>query len=273
MRWLQDITLGNYLPIDSIVHNLDPRFKIASMSVLMGATFLLSSLLSVALHTMAVLAVVRLSKIPLKYFLRSLRFFFWLFLFTAVLHLFFTSGTPITDDPLFGFITITYEGIHRGGVVSWRLLVVVGLSALLTHTTTPLEITRGMETILSPLEKLRFPVQDFALMMMIAIRFIPVLFDETQKVWKAQKARGADFSRGGPKRRANTLLSVLLPVFTGIFRRADDLAIALESRGYVPGRKRTSMKVLIWTARETLASVAVLIWIIAVGVGQVLLGS
>ncbi len=263
MRWLQDITLGSYFPVDSPIHDLDPRLKIASMVFLMGATFFFSSAWAIGLHTLGLLVLVRLSCIPVKYFIRSLRFFVWLFVFTAVLHLFFTAGTPVTDEPLFGFITITYEGIYRGAVISWRLLSVVALSALLTHTTTPLEITRGMESLLKPLNAVRFPVQDFSMMMMIAIRFIPVLFDETQMVWKAQRSRGADFSRGGIRSRANTLLSVLMPVFTGVFKRADDLAIAMESRGYAPGRKRTSMKTLKWTGRETLAAAALIVWVFA----------
>lgn len=271
MRWLQDITLGSYFPVDSSIHALDPRLKIASMVFLMGATFFFSSGWAIALHTLGLVILVRLSGIPVKYFIRSLRFFVWLFVFTAVLHLFFTPGTPVTAEPIFGFITVTYEGIYRGAVISWRLLAVVALSALLTHTTTPLEITRGMESLLKPLNAVRFPVQEFSMMMMIAIRFIPVLFDETQTVWKAQRSRGADFSRGGIKGRANTLLSVLMPVFTGVFKRADDLAIAMESRGYVPGRKRTSMRILKWTDRETAAVAVLIIWMLAAVAAQAVL--
>lgn len=261
MRLLQDITLGNYFPAESIVHSLDPRFKIVALGLLMGVTFAVSNPGAIVFHTLFILTGIRFSRIPLVYFLRSLRFFIWLFLFTAILHLFFTQGEPIFVHSPLNYLSITYEGLERGGLISWRLLVVIALSALLTHTTTPLEITRGMESILSPLEKLRFPVQDFSLMMMMSIRFIPVLSEETQRVWKAQRSRGADFGRGGLKRKAHTLMSILLPVFASVFRRADELATALEARGYVPGQRRTSMKQLSWTGRETSALVILILWV------------
>lgn len=259
MRWFQDITLGNYYPADSVVHRLDPRLKMTAMALLMGMTFAVSNPWAILLQSLAIIAAVRLSRIPMTYFLRSLRFFVWLFFFTAVLHLFFTPGEPVPGSPFLGFIRVTYEGIAGGGLISWRLITVIALSSIFTSTTTPLEITRGMESILSPLGKLHFPVQDFSLMMMMAIRFIPVLSDETQKIWKAQKSRGADLGHGGIKRRTRALVSILLPVFVGIFRRADDLAKALEARGYVPGKRRTSMKELIWTGRESMALIIILI--------------
>lgn len=263
MRWLQDITLGNYFPAESVVHRLDPRLKLAGLGLLMGVTFAVSSAGAIVFHTFLILTVIKLSRIPLIYFLRSLRFFIWLFLFTAILHLFFTPGEPVFTDWPLNFLPVTQEGLARGGLISWRLLAIIALSALLTHTTTPLEITRGMESILSPLGRLKFPVQDFSLMMMMSIRFIPVLSEETQRVWKAQRSRGADFGRGGLKVKAHTLTSVLLPVFAGVFRRADELAMALEARGYVPGRRRTSMRKLSWKARETAALVLLALWVAA----------
>ncbi len=269
MRWLQDITLGNYFPAESPIHSLDPRLKIAGLALLMGVTFAVSSVGAIILHTVSILTVIRLSRIPLAYFLRSLRFFIWLFLFTAVLHLFFTPGEPVFVQSPLNLLPITHEGLARGGLISWRLLAIIALSTLLTNTTTPLEITRGMETIQSPLERLNFPVQDFSLMMMMSIRFIPVLSEETQRVWKAQRSRGADFGRGGLKAKAHTLTSVLLPVFAGVFRRADELAMALEARGYVPGRKRTSMKQLYWSGRETAALVLLTLWVASLVIFQV----
>jgi len=140
---------------------------------------------------------------------------------------------------------------------------VIALSALFTQTTTPLQITRGMEKLISPLARLRFPVQDFSLMMMIAIRFIPVLTEEAQRIWKAQRSRGANIKRGTLRKRAETLMSILLPVFTSVFRRADEMALALEARGYVPGKPRTSMKELRLTPADGFASLAILIWIAA----------
>ncbi len=256
-----DITLGNYYPTESIVHSLDPRLKLLTLTLLMGITFVIDAPWVMLFHTIAICLLVRLSGIPIRYFFRSLRLFLWLFLFTGILHLLFTPGQPLLGKPIFGFIDITREGAVRGALISWRLLAIISLSALLTHSTTPLEITRGMESLLSPLERFRFPVQDFSLMMMMAIRFIPVLSDEAQKIWKAQRSRGARFAHGGLRQRANALMSILIPVFVGVFRRADDLATALEARGYSSGRKRTSMVQLVWKANETWALVFVTLWI------------
>jgi len=259
-----NIALGNYYPADSVIHRLDPRLKITSLVVLMMATFAISSAAAVFYQTAAVLAVVAMSKIPLRVFYRGLRFFLFLFLFTAFLHLFFTPGTPVLQltKPL--KITITEEGIIRGGLISWRLLTVIALSCLLTYTTSPLSITRGLELLMAPLARIRFPVQDFSLMMMMAIRFIPVLTDETDRIWKAQRSRGADLKRGGLKARTATLMSIILPVFTGLFRRADELAVALEARGYVPGKPRSAMRPPKWKRRDTFALVTVLLWVAAV---------
>ena len=255
-----NITLGQYYPAQSAIHHLDPRLKILSLASLMLLTFLVSAPGAVVLHSLAVLGCVAASRVPMRVFFRGLRIFIFLFLFTAVLHLFFTPGPPLFRLPGPVPLRITEEGILRGALVSWRLLTVIGLSSLLTYTTSPLAITRGLESLLSPLSRLRFPVQDFSLMMMMAIRFIPVLTSETERVWKAQKSRGADFGRGGLRSRAATLMSVILPVFTGLFRRADDLAIALEARGYVPGRPRTSMHPLHWSSADSVACAALILW-------------
>ncbi len=255
-----NIALGNYYPADSIVHRLDPRLKIISLAVMMLITFAVSGAAAVSLHSSIVLGIVLLSGIPLKVFYRGLRLFVFLFLFTAVLHLFFTPGTPVVEVTWPLRIAITREGIFRGALISWRLLTVIALSSLLTYTTSPLSITRGLESLLAPLARLRFPVQDFSLMMMMAIRFIPVLTNETDRIWKAQRSRGADLSRGGVRVRATTLLSIILPVFTGLFRRADELAVALEARGYVPGKPRSAMHPLKWKRGDTMALSAMVLW-------------
>jgi len=255
-----NIALGNYYPADSVVHSLDPRLKIISLAVLMLITFAVSGLPAVLVHTAVVLGLVLLSCIPLRVFYRGLRLFIFLFFFTAVLHLFFTPGIPVFEVSTPFRITITQEGIIRGALISWRLLTVIALSSLLTYTTSPLSITRGLESLLAPLERVRFPVQDFSLMMMMAIRFIPVLTDETDRVWKAQRSRGADLRRGGLKARSATLMSIILPVFTGLFRRADELAVALEARGYVPGKPRSAMFPLKWKNSDTTALAAMVLW-------------
>ncbi len=255
-----NIALGNYYPVDSPIHGLDPRLKIVSLAVLMVLTFAVAGTGGIVLHTAAIGGLLLLSRVPLRVFYRGLRLFIFLFLFTAVLHLFFTPGNPVFEIRHPVPVRVTEEGLIRGALVSWRLIAVIALSSLLTYTTTPLSITRGLESLLGPLTRFRFPVQDFALMMMMAIRFIPVLTDETDRVWKAQKSRGADLRRGGIRKRASTLMSIILPVFTGLFRRADELAVALEARGYIPGRPRTSMVPLRWTGRDTLATAAVLVW-------------
>jgi len=256
-----NIALGNYYPTDSVVHNLDPRLKIVSLAVMMLVTFAVTDVAAVGLHTAVVVGLVLLSGIPLKIFYRGLRLFVFLFVFTAVLHLFFTPGTPVIEFNTPFRITITEEGISRGALISWRLLTVIALSSLLTYTTSPLSITRGLESLLAPLARFRFPVQDFSLMMMMAIRFIPVLTDETDRVWKAQRSRGADLRKGGLKARSATLMSIILPVFTGLFRRADELAIALEARGYVPGKPRSAMFPLRWKGSDTKALFCLFLWV------------
>ncbi len=257
-----DITLGQYYPADSFIHRLDPRLKILSLALLMLLTYNFSGLAAVLMHTSALIGCVLISGIPLRVFGSGLKVFFFLFIFTAILHLFFTPGNTVFRLPGPVPLKITQEGVIRGSLVSWRLLMVISLSSLLTFTTTPLRITRGLESLLSPLARFRFPVQDFSLMMMMAIRFIPVLTSETDRVWKAQRSRGADLGRGSIRNRARTLLSVILPVFTGLFRRADDLATALEARGYVPGRPRTSMYPLDWGKEDTHALVAMMFWFV-----------
>jgi energy-coupling factor transport system permease protein len=254
------IALGNYYPARSIIHSLDPRFKIVALAALMMITFLIESPGGIGAHTAAIAAAVGFSGVPVRLFLRGLRVFAFLFLFTAVLHLFFTPGTPVFTMTAPVTITITKEGISRGLLISWRLITVIALSSLLTYTTTPLSITRGLEAMLGPLKKVRFPVQDFSLMMMMAIRFIPVLTGETERVWKAQRSRGADPGKGGLRARSRVLLSVILPVFTGLFRRADELALALEARGYRPGQERTAMYPLSWVGRDTIATGVVAVW-------------
>lgn len=258
------IPLGQYYPADSTIHRLDPRLKILALAVLMLLTFSVSVPLAVVFHTIALFGCVLVSAIPLRLFARGLKIFFFLFLFTAILHLFFTPGLPLYRLPGPIPLKITEEGLIRGALISWRLLGVIALSFLLTFTTTPLRITRGLEALLAPLGRFRFPVQDFSLMMMIAIRFIPVLASETDRVWKAQRSRGANLRKGGFRTRARTLLSVINPVFTGLFRRADDLAIALEARGYVPGRPRTSMYPLRWGKNDGAALLLILFWTAAI---------
>lgn len=255
-----NITLGQYYPANSPIHRLDPRLKIVSLAILMLLTFAVSGPAAVGLHTAATLGCVAVSGVPVRVFFRGLRIFFFLFLFTALLHLFFTPGPPLFMLPGPIPLKITQEGILRGALVSWRLLTVITLSSLLTYTTTPMVITRGLESLLAPLARLRFPVQDFSLMMMMAIRFIPVLTTETDRVWKAQKSRGADLRRGGIRTRAATLMSVVLPVFTGLFRRADDLALALQARGYAPGKARTCMHPLKWGSGDTVALLVLAGW-------------
>ncbi len=259
-----NLALGNYYPGDSALHSLDPRLKMPALILLTGITFAISTPQAVALHTAGIAALVAAARIPPAVFIRGLRYFLWLFIFTAVLHLFLAPGERIFDHGLLGRLPVTWEGLAQGGLVSWRLLSVIALSALLTGTTTPLQITHGLEALLSPLARLRFPVQDFALMMMIALRFIPILTEEAQRIWKAQRSRGADLRKGGLRRRAQTLLSVVLPVFIGLFRRADDLALALEARGYSPGSPRTCSHPMRWAGPEWKGTIAMAVWAAAV---------
>ncbi len=255
MNTLKNMALGKYVAVDSPLHRLDPRTKLVATLALMITAVQCDELPALILFCFFVLMSARLSLLPMALLLRNLRPFFWLFAFTLIMHGLMSPGAVILRLPLtdLGF---SYEGLHFGAFFSLRLAVVVSLASLLTLTTSPIEITDGLERLLGPLRRFGFPAHELAMMVTIALRFIPVLIEEAERLHKAQLARGADFS-GGPIRRVRQLLPLLVPLFLAAFARADRLAIAMESRCYRGGEGRTSYRVLELDRRDFRAAITV----------------
>ena len=250
---LKDITLGQYFPGDTVVHRLDPRTKLILTVVYIVALFLVKSWGGYALVFAALASVAAIAHIRPKALLKGLKPLVFIIVFTAVLNLFFTGG----EDILFRwkFIRIPYTGLSRAVAMVLRILLLVSGTFLLTYTTSPLAITDGLEKLLSPLKKLHVPVYELSLMMCIALRFIPTLIEETDRIMSAQKARGADLETGTLPERAKALLPLLIPLFISAFRRADELALAMECRCYNGGQGRTRMKQLRMAGRDAAAFV------------------
>lgn len=238
---IKDITIGQYFPGSSPLHRADPRVKILLTILYMAAIFLVNTILGFIILTLFTLLTVVISEVPIKYTLKGLKPVLIIIVFTAVLNLFTVKGTPIFD---YGVIHISYEGIIIVIKLVFRLSLLVVSASLLTLTTTPILLTDGIEKLMSPFSRLGLPAHEIAMMMTIALRFIPTLLEETDKIMKAQAARGADFDTGKLIDRAKSFIPVLVPLFISAFRRADDLAIAMEARCYRGGRGRTRMKQL-----------------------------
>ncbi len=255
MNTLKNIALGKYVAVDSPIHRLDPRTKLVATLALMITAVQCDRLPALILFSVFVLVSARLSLLTMTLLLRNLRPFLWLFAFTLIMHGLMSPGVVIVRIPLtdLGF---SYEGLRFGAFFSLRLAVVVSLASLLTLTTSPIEITDGLERLLNPLRRFGFPAHELAMMVTIALRFIPVLIEEAERLHKAQLARGADFS-GGPIRRARQLLPLLVPLFLSAFARADRLAIAMESRCYRGGVGRTNYHLLELGRRDLHAAVTV----------------
>ena len=247
-----DITFGQYCGGDSVIHRLDPRMKIVLAILAIVAIFLARSVTAFVLLTLSAVLLVFMTKLSPIMLLRGMRPLIFVIILTAVLNIFWMTG----DVPLFtlGPISVYPEGILNAVLIVVRIvLLVVVTSVFLTYTTTPLALTDGLEQLLSPLRRLHVPVHEFSMMMTIALRFIPTLIDETRKIMNAQKARGADFSQGNLIERAKALVPILIPLFVSAFRRADELAVAMESRCYHGGDGRTRMKQLKFAARDFVA--------------------
>ena len=240
---MKSIAFGQYYPASSVLHRLDPRIKILITVLYIVSTFLCKNILSFALLLLSAILLVILGSVPLRVVFRSLRPVLFILAFTAFLNVFWTKGE---GEPLFSkwIITIYTEGIYNAVFIMVRIVaLIVGTSMLLTYTTTPIALTDAIEDILSPLKKLKLPVHEFAMMMTIALRFIPTLIEETEKIMTAQKARGADFTSGSLVQRAKALIPVLIPLFVSAFNRASELATAMECRCYHGGEGRTRMTV------------------------------
>ncbi|MDR0889045.1 MAG: energy-coupling factor transporter transmembrane protein EcfT [Oscillospiraceae bacterium] len=238
---LKDITLGQYFPGTTLVHRLDPRTKILMVIVYIVALFLAKSYVSYALMLAFLVTAVAISRIKPRALLKGLKPLLIIIIFTAVLNLFYSGGEPLVS---FWVFTITKEGVINAFFLVLRIMMLVMGTFLLTYTTSPIALTDGLESLLKPLKKIRFPVHELSMMMSIALRFIPTLIEETDKIVAAQKARGADFESGNLFRRAKALVPILVPLFVSAFRRADELADAMECRCYHGGQGRTKMKQL-----------------------------
>ncbi len=240
---LKDITLGQFFPGSSVLHRLDARFKLLLMLFFVISVFFAKNFLSFLYLVLLVIALTFLSGISFKVILKGLKPILFVSLFTAVINLFWTSGENLLFE--FYFIRIYEEGIWRAVYMIVRIVsLVAGTSILLTYTTSPMDLTDALESLMNPLKKLHVPVHEFAMMMSLALRFVPTLIEETEKIINAQKARGADFESGNLLSRAKALVPILIPLFISSFSRATDLAVAMECRCYVGGEGRTKMKVM-----------------------------
>ncbi len=237
----KNITIGQHIPGDSLIHRLDPRTKIIATGLLIVLLFLVEGFLGYALVALAIAAVIHISDISWQYVLRGLRPLLVILILTVGLHFFMTEGRIIFQ---IWFIKVTWEGVLRGLMMGTRLILLIIGTSMLTLTTSPIQLTDGIESLLKPGKKIGIPAHELAMMMTIALRFIPTLLEETEKIMKAQMARGADFQSGGIMQRAKSLIPLLVPLFVNAFRRADDLAIAMEARGYRGGEGRTKFKEL-----------------------------
>ena len=236
---LKDITLGQYFPGDTVVHRLDPRTKLLLVIVYIVGLFNSAGWASYAFVIIVTALSMAISKIKPKSAIKGLRPLVIIIILTAVLNIFYTDGTPIVE----GWI-ITWEGIERAVMMSLRIILLIVGTFMLTYTTSPIALTDGLEIMMGPLKKIKIPVHEMSMMMSMALRFIPTLIEETDKIMSAQKARGADFDSGNLFQRAKALLPILVPLFVSAFRRADELAVAMESRCYHGGKGRTRMKTL-----------------------------
>ena len=238
---LRNITIGQYYPVESLVHRRDPRLKILAVFGFVIVLFMVDTLVNYTYAAAFIALIILASKIPLKYILKGLKPIFLIILFTFTINMFLTRGEIIYK---MGIFEITREGLHQAVFMSLRLIFLIIGTSILTLTTSPIELTDGIERLLNPFRKIGVPAHELAMMMTIALRFIPTILEETDKIMKAQMARGADFESGNIVKRAKSLIPLLVPLFIGAFRRADDLAIAMEARCYRGGKSRTRMKQL-----------------------------
>ena len=263
---LKDITLGQYFPGNSPVHRLDPRTKLLAVVLYIVALFLASWFVTYAIMFVVLAGSIAISRVPIKSIVRGLKPVLFIVVFTAVLNLFYTPGNTVLVH--FWIFTITLEGVWRAFFMVVRIMMLIAGTFLLTYTTSPILLTDGLESLLGPLKKIRVPVHELAMMMSIALRFIPTLIEETDKIMSAQRARGADFESGNLIQRAKALLPLLVPLFISAFRRADELATAMECRCYHGGEGRTRLRQLKYKA----ADYAALFLFLAITVGVGVLG-
>ena len=259
---MKGIALGQYYPADSVMHRLDPRTKVIGAVVYIVAAFLCNNLLSFGLLLLSALVLICLSKIPLRIVLRSIRALIFIMAFTAILNIFWITDADAAPLFQWKFITIYEKGLYNAAFILIRITtMVIGTSLFLTYTTSPIALTDAIESLLRPLSKIKVPVHEFAMMMTIALRFIPTIVEETDKIMSAQKARGADFTTGSLPARVKALIPVIVPLFASAFRRAGELATAMECRCYHGGKGRTKLRVLHYHARDILVMIMLLVFV------------
>lgn len=251
---LKDITIGQYVKGDSILHRLDPRTKIFGMLAIMVALFFVNNWIGLVYAAIVVFAVLFASQVPLKFYIRGVKPLRWILLFTAAIQIFLTPGEIIWQ---WGILHITAEGVRLAFFMCVRLVLLVMTTSVLTLTTTPIVLTDAVENLLSPFKRIGVPAHELAMMMTIALRFIPLLADETEKIMAAQKARGAAFDEGGLMDRARALLPILVPLFLSAINRASELAMAMEARCYHGGEGRTRLHELHYENRDRVAGILV----------------
>lgn len=259
---IRDITIGQYYPSDSVIHRLDPRVKLFATMIYMITLFVYKGLAGLGMITLFLFGVIQLSKVPLGYMFKGLRAIMVLLLFTSFFNLTMTPGTVTYWR--FGIFQVTDTGIVNAVTIAIRLVYLILGTSLMTLTTTPNQLTDALEQSLRPLNKIHIPVHAIAMMMSIALRFIPILVEETDKIMKAQMARGADFENGNILQRAKNMVPLLVPLFVSAFRRADDLAMAMEARCYNGGEGRTRMKPLRYEGRDRIAYMVVILFLVGV---------
>ena len=255
---IRDITLGQYYPGDSLIHRLDARTKIIATLLYLIELFVVNNFYGFLITAAVLFVIIAISKVPLKFIFRGLTAVFLIIAFTFVLNLFMVDGRVLWH---WKFLTITYEGLSRAFFMAVRLVLIIIGSSIMTLTTKPVELTDGLEKLLSPFSKIGLPSHEIALMMTIALRFIPTLMEETDKIIKAQQARGADFESGNLFQRAKSLIPILVPLFVSSFRIAQDLALAMEARCYHGGPGRTRMNEIRFERGDAIAAVLMLLFL------------
>lgn len=247
---MEKLIIGRYVPTVSVIHRMDPRSKLLLVFLFVGIVFIANNSVTYGILALYTIFMMGLSKIPFRFLYGGLKPILWLVVFTLLLQIFLTKEGPLLYQ--LGPVKIYEEGLRQGIFISIRFFLLILITSLLTLTTTPIEITDGLETLLNPLKKVKFPVHELALMMSISLRFIPTLLQETEKIMKAQTARGAEFDSGRVKDRVKAIIPLLIPLFVSSFKRAEELAIAMEARGYRGGEGRTKYRQLSWRIGDTL---------------------
>ena len=261
---LKDITLGQYFPGHSFVHKLDPRTKLLAVVLYIVALFLAKNFVTYGIMFLLLAVSIAISKVPLKSIVRGLKPVVFIVVFTAILNLFYTPGDHVLVKVW--ILTITLEGVFNAFFMVVRILMLIAGTFLLTYTTSPILLTDALESLLGPLKKIKVPVHELAMIMSIALRFIPTLIEETDKIMSAQRARGADFESGNLIQRAKALIPLLVPLFISAFRRADELAVAMECRCYHGGEGRTRLRQLHYVGRDYFVLVLFVVLTVLVGV-------